>query len=89
MFVGERNRSKIWLAILSTNLELTEKEIVHIYGKRWDIECFFIVAKSNLRLAKKCQSRHYDAFVAHTTIVFARYIMLAISSRDEKKIRKQ
>jgi len=35
-------------------------------------------------LAKECQSRNYDALIAHTTIVFTRYIMLAISSREEK-----
>lgn len=84
VFVRDRNRSKQWLALLSTNLDLPEEEIVRLYGKRWDIECFFKVAKSHLRLAKECQSRHYDALVAHTTIVFTRYIMLAISSREEK-----
>src|SRR5699024_1299271 len=84
VFVRDRNRSKKWLAILSTNLDLPEEEVVRLYGKRWDIECFFKVVKSHLRLANGCQSRHYDALIAHTTIVFARYIMLAISSREEK-----
>lgn len=84
VFVRDRNRSKKWLAVLSTNLDLSEEEVVRLYGKRWDIECFFKVAKSHLRLAKECESRDYDALVAHTTIVFTRYIMLAISSREEK-----
>lgn len=84
VFVRDRNRSKQWLALLSTNLDLPEEEVVRLYGKRWDIECFFKVAKSHLRLAKECQSRNYDALVAHTSIVFARYIMLAVSSREEK-----
>lgn len=84
VFVRDRNRSKKWLAILSTNHDLPEEEVVRLYGKRWDIECFFKVAKSHLRLAKECQSRNYDALIAHTTIVFTRYIMLAISSREEK-----
>lgn len=84
VFVRDRHRSKNWLALLSTNLDLPEDEVVRLYGKRWDIECFFKVAKSHLRLAKECQSRSYDALVAHTTIVFTRYIMLAISSREEK-----
>lgn len=84
VFVRDRNRSKNWLALLSTNLDLPEEEVVRLYGKRWDIECFFKVAKSHLRLAKECQARHYDALVAHTTIVFTRYIMLAVSAREEK-----
>jgi hypothetical protein len=37
-----------------------------------------------LRLAKEFQSQSYDALVAHTTIVFTRYIMLSISSREEQ-----
>lgn len=84
VFVRDRNRSKKWLALLSTNIDLAEEEVVRLYGKRWDIECFFKVTKSHLRLAKEFQSRSYDALVAHTTVVFARYIMLAMSSREEK-----
>lgn len=83
IFVRDRNRSKQWLALLTTNLEHTEEETVRIYGKRWEIECFFKVAKSNLRLAKEFQCRSYDSMTAHTTIVFLRYMMLSISVREE------
>ena len=34
-----------------------------------------------MRLGKECQSRNYDALVAHTTIVFTRYIWLALAQR--------
>ncbi|MDC3415142.1 transposase [Terrihalobacillus insolitus] len=37
VFVRDRNRSKQWLALLSTNLDLPEEEVVRLYGKRWDI----------------------------------------------------
>lgn len=87
VFVRDRNRSKNWLAILSTNTELPDEEIVRLYGKRWDIECFFKVAKSHLALGKEFQCRSYDAMVAHTTIVFTRYIMLALRTREEKDPR--
>jgi len=40
-----------------------------------------------LRLAKEFQSRSYDALVAHTAIVFARYIMLELARRSEKDPR--
>ena len=83
VFVRDRNRSKQWLALLSTDLEKSEEAIVQTYGKRWQIECFFKVAKSHLCLAKEFQSQSYDALVAHTTIVCTRYIMLSISSREE------
>ncbi|MEI3615057.1 IS4 family transposase, partial [Pseudogracilibacillus sp. SO30301A] len=35
VFVRDRNRSKKWLALLSTNLDLPEEEVVRLYGKRW------------------------------------------------------
>lgn len=82
IFVRDRNRSKKWLALLTTNLEHSEEDAIRIYGKRWAIECFFKVAKSHLKLAKEFQCRSYDAMTAHTTIVFLRYMMLAVSSRE-------
>lgn len=88
VFIQDR-RSKNWLALLSTDLELSEEEIVRVYGKRWDIEVFFKVCKSYLALAKEYQGRNYDAQIAATSIVFLRYAMLAIESRntqDDKTI---
>ena len=88
VFVRDR-RSDKWLAILSTDIELDAEEVVRIYGKRWDIEVFFKVCKHHLALAKEFQGRSYDMQVAHTTIVFLRYAMLAIESRkanDERTI---
>uniref|UniRef100_UPI001B7F942A IS4 family transposase n=1 Tax=Alicyclobacillus contaminans TaxID=392016 RepID=UPI001B7F942A len=82
-----RNRSRQWLALLSTDTNLADEEIIRIYGKRWDIETFFKVSKSYLRLTKELQGRTYDQMLAHTTIVFARYIMLAIASRDAQDPR--
>jgi hypothetical protein len=80
VFVRDRS-SKKWLALLSTDLELADEEIVTLYKRRWDIEVFFKITKSYLQLAKEFQSRSYDALVAHTTIVFARYTMLALARR--------
>ena len=80
VFVQDR-RSKNWLALLSTDLNQTEEEIVRIYGKRWDIEVFFKVCKSHLALAKEYQGRSFDGQVAATSIVFMRYAMLAVESR--------
>ncbi|MEI3604045.1 transposase [Oceanobacillus sp. SE10311] len=87
VFVRDRNRSKKWLALLTTNLEHTEEDAVRIYGKRWEIECFFKVVKSNLRLAKEFQCRSYDSMTAHTSIVFLRYMMLSLSVREEEDPR--
>ncbi|OAT83667.1 IS4 family transposase [Desulfotomaculum copahuensis] len=87
VFVRDRNRSKKWLALLSTDISLSEQEIIRIYGKRWDIEVFFKMSKSFLKPGKEFQGRSYDAMVAHTTIVFCRYIMLAIEKRNNEDPR--
>jgi DDE superfamily endonuclease/Archaeal putative transposase ISC1217 len=80
VFIRHRN-TKSWLAILSTDTTLTDQEIVTLYKRRWDIETFFKIAKSFLKLAKECQSRSFDAIVANATLVCCRYIMLAIGKR--------
>jgi hypothetical protein len=63
--------------MLSTDTDLSDEEIVRICGKRWDIEVFFKMAKQHLKLAKEIQCRDFDALIAHTTIVFMRYMFLA------------
>jgi hypothetical protein len=89
VFVRDRRTKKKWLALLTTDTELPDEEVVRIYGKRWNIEVFFKMSKSYLKLAKEFQGRSYDSMVAHTAIVFIRYIMLALESRngeDERTI---
>ena len=82
VFVRDRN-SKKWLALLSTDTTLTAEAIIQLYGRRWDIEVFFKMAKSFLNLAKEFQSRSFDALVAHATLVCCRYIMLELIKRDQ------
>ena len=87
LFLKNRNKKSDWIALICTDMQLADDEIIRIYGKRWDIEVFFKMIKSYLKLAKEFQGRSYDMLVAHTTIVFLRYIMITDSSRmstDEK-----
>ena len=87
VFVKNQNKAKSWLAIISTDITLSDEEIIRIYGKRWDIEVFFKMNKSFLNLAKEFQGRSYNSMVAHTTIVFTRYIMLSMQSRNNEDLR--
>lgn len=87
VFVRDRQRSKQWLALLCTDITMADEEVVRLYGKRWDIEVFFKMVKSHLRLAKELQGRSYDSMIAHTSIVFARYIYLAVETRNEQDLR--
>jgi hypothetical protein len=87
VYVRKRGKRKEYLVLLSTDMSLSEKEIIRIYGKRWQIEVFFKVCKSFLRLTKECKSLSYDAMLAWNAIVFSRYMMLALENRMEKDIR--
>lgn len=87
VYVRNRNKRKEYLCLISTDVTLDENEIIHIYGKRWDIEVFFKVCKSYLNLGKECRSISYDAMVAHTAVVFTRYMMLSLESRESNDER--
>lgn len=87
VFVRNKNKRKDYLALITTDMNLNEDEIIRIYGKRWDIEVFFKVCKSYLKLSKECNSLSYDAMTAHTAIVFTRYMMLALENRRSSDLR--
>ena len=82
VYVRNRNKKKDYLCLISTDISLNEEEIIRIYGKRWDTEVFFKVCKSYLNLSKECNALSYDAMTAHTAVVFTRYMMLSLESRE-------
>ncbi|MCL1990731.1 MAG: transposase [Defluviitaleaceae bacterium] len=89
VFIKHRNNPKKWLVLLSTDQSLSDEEIVRIYGYRWNIEIFFKCNKSHLNLSSEFQCRSYDSLIAHTSIVFSRYIFLAWEQRkanDDKTL---
>ena len=79
--VRNKANRKDWLAFICTNPDITEEEIIRIYGKRWQIEVFFKTCKSTLNLIGECHSLSYDALTAHVAIVFTRYMLLALEQR--------
>lgn len=82
VYVRNRNKKKDCLCLISTDISLNEEEIIRIYRKRWDTEVFFKVCKSYLNLSKECNALSYDAMTAHTAVVFTRYMMLSLESRE-------
>ena len=75
------------LIIDDSMFERNRSKIIRIYGKRWDIEVFFKVCKSYLNLSRECNSLSYDAMTAHTAVVFTRYMMLSLESRESNDNR--
>ena len=85
VYVRNKNKRSDYLVLVSTDLTLSEEEVIQTYGKRWNIEVFFKMCKSYLKLGKETRSISYDAL----TIVFARYMMLALEQRrniDERSL---
>ena len=76
------DKKRGWLALLSTEITLPGKEIIRLYGKRWDIEVFFKMCKQHLKLVKEIQIRNYDGLIAHTSLVIARYNILSLFQRQ-------
>ncbi|MCR5407051.1 MAG: transposase [Lachnospiraceae bacterium] len=85
--VRNKKNKKDWIAFVCTNPDLSEDEIIRIYGKRWQIEVFFKTCKSYLQLVTECHSLSYDALTAHVAIVFARYLMIAMEQRRNEDER--
>ena len=87
VYVRNRSNRKDYLCLISTNIDISEEEIIRIYSKRWQIEVFFKVCKSYLKLTKECRALSYDVITAHVAIVFTRYMMLAVENRESKAPR--
>ena len=78
-FCKTTTRSK-WHGLLTTNTELTFEEAFEIYATRWTIEVFFKECKQLLRPGK-CESRHFEAQIAATTLCILQYNMLSVVKR--------
>lgn len=87
VYVRNRNKRNEYLVLLYTDTSLIEDEVIQLYSRRWDIEVFFKTCKSLLWLTRGCRSISYDAMCAHTAIVFARYMFLAMETRADKDER--
>lgn len=87
VFVRDRNTSRQWLALISTNISLSDDEIIRIYSNCWPIEVFFKMSKSFLNLVKEIQCYSYDSVISNTSIVYTRYIMLSLENLNNKNLR--
>lgn len=85
--VRNRANRKDWLALICTDMSLSEEEIIRIYGKRWDIEVFFKTCKSFLNLGSEYHGLSYDALTAHVALVFTRYMLMSVAKRNDEDER--
>lgn len=86
VFVQNRNKKSEFLAILSTDTELTPEQVIEYFGVRWSIEISFQTLKSYLRLQKSTQSIDYMQIHASTAIAMLQFQMLAYRKRTESDV---
>jgi hypothetical protein len=79
-----RSKTANWARLVKG---LSPEDAVALYGKRWDIEVFFNVCKSYLRLTGEFRQTSYEAIAAHTAIVCIRYMLLAVEKRQSIDFR--
>jgi hypothetical protein len=73
---------KRWKAILSTDLQLSEEEVLKIYLRRWSIECIFKEVKQYFGYDQSKSSK-YCAMVADLTIRYMFYNMLCYKKQQD------
>jgi hypothetical protein len=80
LFFCKTDNNKQWKCLITTNVNLEFKDAFKIYATRWCIEVFFKECKQLLRMGK-CESRHFEAQIAATTITMLQYNLLSTVKR--------
>lgn len=87
VFVRNRSNRKDWLVLLSTDLELTEDEVMAAYSNRWNLEVFFKSYKQDLKAVSRCRARKYSVISANCSIAMLQYMILATEKRMQMDSR--
>lgn len=86
VYVTNRKHNGSYLVLATTDTSLTPDEIVQLYGRRWQIEGYFKVAKQYLRLDRS-QIQNYDGLCGHLALVMTSYDLLAWRQRQNEDDR--
>lgn len=86
--VYARNRSnrKDWVCFVCTDTSLSEREILETYMLRWQIETYFKLTKSYLKLRTECHSTSYDALTSHMVVVAIRLAVERFRNSDSRSL---
>jgi len=76
---------KKWRLFLSADISLSLLSMLEIYSIRWTIEVFIKETKQHLKLGT-CQSRDFDAQIAHITTCYILYSFSLFSPGERLRI---
>ncbi|OAU12845.1 transposase, partial [Lacticaseibacillus rhamnosus] len=82
VFVTKKGAKGRFLVLATTKTNLRPERIIQMYGRRWQIEGYFKVAKQYLRF-DATQVRGYDSLCALKAMVMMSYDLLALCQREE------
>lgn len=81
VFVTNRGDYNNFLVLGTTKTNLHPGEIIQMYGRRWQIEGYFKVAKQYLQF-DNTQIQSYDGLCGHMALVMMSYDVLALAQRE-------
>lgn len=87
--VRNKANRKDWIALISTDTDLSEEDVIRNYSYRWNIELYFKACKQYLKMLSECRSTSFDALISHLAIVNVRYMILSVAERansDERSL---
>lgn len=87
VYVVNKNDSSQWIAIATTDISMSDEDIIKTYEIRWSIEIFFKAIKSTFKLEKEFMTQSFESLISHTTIVFTRYIVVSWEIRKENDVK--
>ena len=87
VIIRHRTNPQKTLAILSTDIGMSDEDVVVHYSRRWLIEENFFNQKQLLGLVKKCRANLYSSIIAHVTMVSICTMILECIRREEKDVR--
>ncbi|MFT6337621.1 MAG: IS4 transposase [Halioglobus sp.] len=82
IFLVRIDGQSTWKYLVTTDKKLSYVKTMKLYQKRWPIEVFFKDAKQHLNLLG-CQSKDFDAHVAHYSMVCTSFTALSLIKRIE------
>ena len=78
VYARNTHKRNEWVCFICTDMSADEETILRVYSLRWNVETYFLVSKSYLKLRTECHSTSYDAITAHMVIVALRYMILSV-----------
>ncbi|MFD0898558.1 transposase [Loigolactobacillus binensis] len=82
VFVTTRGQADQCFVLATTMTALRPEAIIQMYGQRWQIECYFKVAKQYLQF-DQAQVQGYDELCGRLAIVMLSYDVLTLAQREK------